>query len=77
MNVIIYDLPERAEQEYTDEREAGADEITALTAAARIATADELRALIKASEDAGYQDVHAVMTLLRVRAAGLDPDGAQ
>jgi len=62
MNVIIYDLPERAEQAATEMFDDGAPLADVLTEAARIAVAEELRRIAT--------DIHA-------RADELDPDGAR
>lgn len=79
MDVIIYDLPERAEEIAVDQHEQGAPLEVALATAGRIAAAEKLRELADyhwEPEDVAPA-VHAVCAALRASADELDPDGAR
>jgi hypothetical protein len=72
MNVIIYDLPARAQAEFDEHIDLGAPIDVAMEAACRVAAAEELRRL------AGTPVAFAVaLSALRSRADELDPDGAR
>lgn len=77
MDVITYDLPERAEETATDEYDDGAPLDVALATAARIAIAEELRRMAREIDPSSDGCHREDADLLTARANELDPDGAQ
>lgn len=73
MNVIIYDLPRRAEREWDEHIELGAPEDVARDAACRVAAAEEIRRIAGVAKATGSFAVS--LDVLRGYANKLDPTG--
>ena len=82
MDVIIYDLPERAEEIAVDQHEQGAPLEVVLATAARIAIGEKLREIsdfvqARREEDLEVADYRWFRDYLSQCADELDPDGAR